>query len=93
MNGMIDSKVLGCICYYCTNILHKVVVRTSNEKAEQRRASQGDVSILMKDLNAICTLGTGTFGRVKLVEHTTTGRTMALKAMMKTQIIVQNLLD
>jgi len=41
----------------------------------------------MKDLNAICTLGTGTFGRVKLVEHTTTGRTMALKAMMKTQII------
>ncbi len=61
--------------------------RTSNEKAEQRRASQGDVSILMKDLNAICTLGTGTFGRVKLVEHTTTGRTMALKAMMKTQII------
>jgi serine/threonine protein kinase len=54
---------------------------------ESRRASQGDMSILMKDLNPICTLGTGTFGRVKLVEHTPSGRTMALKAMMKTQII------
>ena len=56
-------------------------------EGEARRASQGDLSILMKDLNPICTLGTGTFGRVKLVEHTTTGRTMALKAMMKSQVV------
>jgi len=60
---------------------------SSSAETQARRASQGDLSILMKDLNAVCTLGTGTFGRVKLVEHTTTGRTMALKAMMKTQII------
>ena len=60
---------------------------SSSAENESRRVSQGDMSILMTDLNAICTLGTGTFGRVKLVEHTVTGRTMALKGMMKTQII------
>lgn len=52
-----------------------------------RTASQGDLSIKMEDLNAICTLGTGTFGRVKLVEHRPTGRAMALKCMQKAQII------
>ena len=66
---------------------HEKKGKATPAEKEARRASQGDMTILMKDLNPICTLGTGTFGRVKLVEHTTTGRTMALKAMMKTQII------
>jgi cGMP-dependent protein kinase len=54
---------------------------------DQRRASQGDLSILMQDLDMMVTLGTGTFGRVKMCEHRPTGRMMALKAMMKSQIV------
>jgi cGMP-dependent protein kinase len=57
-----------------------------------RAAAQthGDSSIRFQDLRAICTLGTGTFGRVKLVEHTPTKRAMALKCMQKAQIVASH---
>lgn len=40
-----------------------------------------------EDLHQMRTLGTGTFGRVKLVEHTKTGKTYALKILTKAKII------
>jgi CRP-like cAMP-binding protein len=46
-----------------------------------------DLSILWEDLKFYATLGTGTFGRVKLVEHKPTNRAMALKAMQKSQVV------
>lgn len=43
--------------------------------------------IQFKDLKFHSTLGTGTFGRVKLVEHTTTGKVYALKILQKQQVV------
>ena len=40
-----------------------------------------------KDLQRMRTLGTGTFGRVTLVQHKPTGNVYALKAMQKQQIM------
>jgi serine/threonine protein kinase len=44
-------------------------------------------SILYEDLTEICTIGTGTFGRVKLVQHKISNSVYALKAMRKDDIV------
>ncbi|CAM9441201.1 unnamed protein product [Chrysoparadoxa australica] len=44
------------------------------------------VDVNLEDLKQIKTLGTGTFGRVKLVQHRVTGEVYALKCMQKVQI-------
>jgi len=44
------------------------------------------VDYSFNDLNILRMLGTGTFGRVKLVQHRPTGKVAALKCMMKAQI-------
>ena len=41
----------------------------------------------LEDLKPLRTLGTGTFGRVKLVQHTTDGSMYALKCMNKSEIV------
>ncbi len=51
------------------------------------RSSSLDMSIEFDDLKQLATLGTGTFGRVKLVQYRKTGKVMALKAMQKAHII------
>jgi len=43
--------------------------------------------IKMIDLETIKVLGVGTFGRVKLVKHKTTGVHYALKCMRKGQMV------
>mmetsp|Transcript_34552 Transcript_34552/g.91733 ORF Transcript_34552/g.91733 Transcript_34552/m.91733 type:complete len:538 (+) Transcript_34552:963-2576(+) len=65
------------------------------EEIKRREASVGIVAeeavVEMRyeynDLHHIRTLGTGTFGRVKLVQHTPTGGVFALKCMQKAQIV------
>lgn len=54
------------------------------------RDLQGDPSIAFADLSIMRTLGTGTFGRVKLVQHTPTNRAMALKCMQKAQVLASH---
>ena len=58
-------------------------------KAGERRMSQGIAPDLQfEDLEHVCTVGTGTFGRVKLVLHTSDkDRPYALKCMRKGQVI------
>ena len=56
-------------------------------KIAMLESSTADLSIVWEDLKPYVTLGTGTFGRVKLVEHVPTGRAMALKAMQKAQVV------
>lgn len=46
-----------------------------------------DKSIKFEDLEQLATLGTGTFGRVRLVRHKPTQRVMALKSMYKAHIV------
>ena len=43
--------------------------------------------IQFNDLNSICTIGTGTFGRVKLVQHQLSDNVFALKIMRKDDIV------
>lgn len=50
----------------------------------------GDTSINFNDLVIMRTLGTGTFGRVKMVQHTPTRRVMALKCMQKAQVVASH---
>lgn len=45
------------------------------------------VNIPFNELTQLATIGTGTFGRVKLVQHKPTGTVAALKAMSKVQIV------
>jgi serine/threonine protein kinase len=40
-----------------------------------------------EDLNMLCTIGTGTFGRVKLVQHRVSGEVYALKCLKKEDIL------
>jgi hypothetical protein len=42
--------------------------------------------VALGDLRKVKTLGTGTFGRVKLVQHKETKEVFALKCMMKAQV-------
>lgn len=51
---------------------------------------QGDTSIEFRDLTIMRTLGTGTFGRVKMVQHNPTRRVMALKCMQKAQVVASH---
>lgn len=42
---------------------------------------------MYEDLRQVCTVGTGTFGRVKLVVHTPTNQVYAMKIMSKTEVV------
>jgi CRP-like cAMP-binding protein len=43
-----------------------------------------------EDLTVMRTIGTGTFGRVKVVQHKVSGRVCALKCMKKTEIVASH---
>ena len=56
-------------------------------KPSHAKSASLDLTIELDHLRQLATLGTGTFGRVKLVQHRKTGKVMALKAMMKAHIV------
>lgn len=58
------------------------------EAAAEEAATGGPTTdFKYEDLLVMRTIGTGTFGRVKLVQHKLTGRVCALKCMKKTEIV------
>lgn len=59
-----------------------------NREAEARKRSMmHEIDIEFKDLEILYTLGTGTFGRVKLVRHKKNDQVYALKIMQKAQVV------
>ena len=58
----------------------------ASRRAYQERLAKAD-SFLWRDLTVISMLGTGTFGRVRLVHHEPTGMEYALKSMRKEKLI------
>lgn len=61
-----------------------------NREIEDRKTAlimSEHVSILLDDLEDIRTLGSGTFGRVKLMRHKITGKPYAMKIMNKSHIV------
>jgi cGMP-dependent protein kinase len=69
--------------------------QSSTRSNEEERKSDGGTGgggssldhIPFDELNVLHTIGTGTFGRVKLAQHKGSGRVCALKFMMKSQIV------
>jgi serine/threonine protein kinase/CRP-like cAMP-binding protein len=59
---------------------------TSSSSTSDSKPVGPSVDYAFNDLNLLRMLGTGTFGRVKLVQHRPTGTVAALKCMMKAQI-------
>ena len=58
----------------------------ASRRAYQERLARAD-SFMWKDLSVISDLGTGTFGRVRLVHHEPTGSEYAIKSMRKEKLI------
>jgi serine/threonine protein kinase len=63
--------------------LKRIITRNVSEREEIER----EKSIQFSELRMLSTVGMGTFGRVRLVEHTGSGKTYALKSMSKEKII------
>jgi CRP-like cAMP-binding protein len=55
--------------------------------AAAKSANDSQPKIKFEELRVLHTLGTGTFGRVKLVEHKPTKQTYALKMLQKAQVV------
>ena len=58
-----------------------------SQPVEDDSTSKGFLDYNLEDLKALRTVGTGTFGRVKLVQHVTDGGMYALKCMNKSEIV------
>jgi len=80
--GEIASKRSKELSLHSQKIERESITASQMEVAKPQKKS-----ILFKDLKVLTTLGTGTFGRVKLVQHTVTGKTYALKILQKTQVV------
>jgi cGMP-dependent protein kinase len=60
-------------------------MQESSKPAVKPASKKSDIKF--DELEHVCTVGTGTFGRVKLVLHKPSGDVMALKCMQKAQIV------
>jgi serine/threonine protein kinase len=71
--------------------LQDIMNRESAERKEETdrkvAAEHRDPGMALEDLEVLAMLGSGTFGRVKLVKHKTTGQVYALKILQKEQIV------
>lgn len=73
--------------------LQKIMKRELDERDDQmeavvkRQVSMVEETLKLSDLKIMQTLGTGTFGRVRLVSCEKLGRTYALKMLQKAQIV------
>lgn len=68
-----------------------VITKRVDEPAVDSSTSGGpSTDYKFDDLRIMRTIGTGTFGRVKLVQHTLTGKVCALKCMQKTEIVASH---
>ncbi len=62
--------------------------RTRTESLELVTKQQRELQqVVLEDLEIVCTLGTGTFGRVVMVSHRLTGEVNALKCLQKAHLI------
>lgn len=70
----------------------KDVINTRNDIAPEApsKVSAPVTDFKFEDLRIMRTIGTGTFGRVKLVQHQLSGRVCALKCMKKTEIVASH---
>lgn len=65
----------------------KLMADREAQTSKADKKSETVETIPFEELTLLATIGTGTFGRVKLVQHKKSGRVCALKAMTKAQIV------
>lgn len=73
--------------------LQNIIKRETNERMEQLRLSSIDsadhlTNIRFEDLQNLALLGSGTFGKVTLVQDKNTKNVYALKTMLKSEIVI-----
>jgi cGMP-dependent protein kinase len=68
-------------------ILERVIQARQAEVKDIVNKRSLDSDIRFNELKMLRTLGTGTFGRVKLVQHVKTGKVYALKCLQKAQVV------
>lgn len=85
----LDSKVESSLKLSSDGII-VIHENQSNSQHESSNPSQSHYStdaVEFQDLQELCTIGTGTFGRVKLVKHKLSTHVYAMKAMRKDDIV------
>ena len=95
-SGNGDADTSGAVCYSLSgaafrSIFGDKLVRQMSGTLDLRKASDESgeakaASIQVKDLNGIRVLGQGSYGKVTLVRHEVTGRTYALKQILKSHV-------
>eukprot|EP01029_Cantina_marsupialis_P015032 TRINITY_DN3291_c0_g1_i1.p1 TRINITY_DN3291_c0_g1~~TRINITY_DN3291_c0_g1_i1.p1 ORF type:complete len:768 (+),score=256.59 TRINITY_DN3291_c0_g1_i1:163-2466(+) len=70
-----------------SDIIDKEMAKREEKNKKKQQQLQKTAKIELRDLKHIITLGTGTFGRVKLVRNRKTKETYALKILQKAQIV------
>ncbi|RYG66653.1 cyclic nucleotide-binding domain-containing protein, partial [archaeon] len=70
------------------NIINKREISNAESKQEKEEETvAARTSYRYEELKIMRTVGTGTFGRVKMVQHVPTGQVCALKCMNKTEVV------
>jgi CRP-like cAMP-binding protein len=78
------NRILGSL----KDIMKRTVSKRTKQNAKAAKLGNSSLrDIPKKDLKEVAFLGTGTFGRVSLVQDKKSGEVMALKAMSKAQIV------
>jgi len=78
------NRILGPL----KEIMKRTVSKRTKQNKDSAKVSASSLrDINKKDLKEVAFLGTGTFGRVTLVQDKKNGEVMALKAMSKAQIV------
>ena len=67
-----------------------IKTRGDTDTEEPTKVTGPVTNFKFEDLQIMRTIGTGTFGRVKLVQHTNSGKVCALKCMKKTEIVASH---
>ncbi len=89
--------VADTVCYTLSgqqfrDLFGDEVIKCMEAALEKRKAADEDeaaraATLQVEDINAITVLGEGSYGKVTLVRHETTGKTYALKQITKEHII------
>jgi cGMP-dependent protein kinase len=64
--------------------------RESSPKEEEEEVAGPLTNFKFEELKVMRTVGTGTFGRVKMVQHKSTGQVCALKCMNKSEVLASH---
>jgi hypothetical protein len=81
------EEILGPISAVLERVMEERKEEVMKVLEKSKNVGLAPVNFTLEDLEQIKTLGTGTFGRVKIARNKKTGETYALKILQKAQIV------